>query len=180
MMRYLVLLFMLALTLISSSAQSVLGIPFGSSYDETKSALQNRFGKYAVHEEGGLLKLMDFEMGGFLFNFGDFEFQYGNNKTYLNAADFQRYYPVSEKDQAIKERDYLYSLLMEKYEDEYLEEFKNEQGFKCYKFGLNPFDSTKVLGVITLERGLSREGKEKLYLHLTYFPIYYLDKSSDF
>lgn len=163
-----------------SYGQSVMGIPFGSSYEETRATLEKRFGKYSVHEDNGDLRIIDFSMGDFKFNFGTFMFQFAGDKTYLNAASFSTLYDKSSADIAKNNRDYLYSLLKDKYADEYLEEFTNEQGFKCYKFGLNPKDPDKVLGLITLERGKGKEGKERLYLNLDYLPIHYLDKSSDF
>lgn len=75
-------------------------------------------------------------------------------------------------------RDYLYSIIKNKYT--YLEEYVNDQGFKCYKFGINPLDDSRVLGLITLERAESKGGDIRLYLTLHYLPIYYIDKSSDF
>lgn len=161
-------------------AQSVLGIPFKSSYEKTLSTLQKRFGKFKVIEDKGTLQIYEFLMGDFKFQTGDFKFQYNGDSSYLNAATFSNWYDLNQLDTAKKDRDFLYSLLKDKYEDEYLEEFTNDQGFKSYKFGLNPVDSSKVLGIITLEKSKGNDGKERYYIFLEYLPIHFLDKASDF
>lgn len=162
------------------NAQSVLGIPFGSDYTTTKELLAQRFGKYSVHEDNGTLMLYDFRMGDFSFSIGRFIFQYNGSKSYLNSAEFQTHYDASSTSAAKQSRDYLFSLIKPKYEDDYIEEYINDDGFKCYRFGINPMDDNRALGVVALERGKGRDGKERLYLHLIYFPIEYISASSDF
>lgn len=163
-----------------ANAQSVMGIKFGSSYEEVKQQLEQRLGKYSVVEKQGMLHIWDFNMGSFHFDFGDFYFQYNGDNSYFNEAVFQCYSNGNDVDAMKARRDYLYSFIKEKYRYERLGEYINEQGFKCYKFGINPFDETKARGLITLERAKSNSGEDNLYLMLYYLPIYYIDKSSDF
>ena len=163
-----------------SYGQSVMGIDFGSSFETTKELLEKRFGKYQVQEKEGSLYIYNFKMGDFTFKTGDFHFQYSGDKSYLSEASFQYYSDKNDVEYMKGQRDYLYSLLKDKYADEYLEEFTNKQGFKCYKFGLNPVDQEKVLGMITLSRMKGNDGVERLYLFLDYLPIYFIDKASDF
>ena len=163
-----------------ANAQSVMGIKFGSSIETVKQQLEQRLGKYSVYEDNGTLRISDFTMGDFYFHFGIFRFQYDGNKSFMSEADFAIFSEINDIENMESKRDYLYSLLKNKYEDEYLEEFINEQGFKCYKFGVNPLDDSRVLGKISLFQAESRKGKEQLYLRLHYGPIYYIDKSSDF
>lgn len=179
-MKKLLLTLALALCFIMGQAQSVLGIKFGSSYDEVKEQLENRFGYYSTHPSGGNIVMSNISMGGVEFNLAEFGFQYKGNYSWFNSATFQKYFAVSETKDAKEVRDYLYSLIREKYEDEYLETFTNEEGFKCYKFGLNPYDDSKVLGIISLTKSKGKDGKQRLYLLLEYLPIWYLSKSSDF
>lgn len=146
-----------------ANAQSVMGIKFGSSIEEVKQQLQQRLGEYSVSKNNGKLSINDFKMGDFHFDFGDFYFQYNGDNSYFNEAIFQCYSNENDVEGMKAQRDYLYSLIKEKYEDMYLEEFTNEQGFKCYKFGINPLDNSKVLGVIRLERCESKAGDKKLY-----------------
>lgn len=175
-----VIIILLFFASITASAQSVLGIPFGSSYDGVKHMLEERIGEYKVIEDGGSLKVYGISIGGFEFKFGEFNFQYAGNLSYFNAASFQTYYSRNNVDVAKRDRDYLFSLLKNKYKDEYLEEYINEQGFKCYRFGTNPKDEYSSLGAIVLQRGKGNDGISRLYLHLVYFPIHYIDESYDF
>ncbi len=178
MKRYMLLL--LLMFSVHSYSQSVLGIGFGSDYKTVKSMLESRYGKYEVHEDEGCLKLYNFTMGDFFFKFGTFYFQWNGDNTYFNAAEFSLPSDDNNVETMKSSRDYLYSLLKEKYENEYLEQFINDEGFKCYKFGINPIDSTQVLGNIILHRSKSNDGKTRLYLDLNYLPIHYVSKSSDF
>lgn len=41
----------------------------------------------------------------------------------------------------------------------------------CYKFGLNPNDSTRVIGMIDLSRDKGKDEVERLYLVVRYFPF---------
>ncbi len=148
--KYLILFFIFVIGIEISNAQSVLGIPFKSSYEKTFDALEKRFGKYKVIEDKGSLRIYNFPMGDFHFQSGKFMFQYKGDESYLNAATFSNWYDKDQQEIAKSDREYLYSLLKDKYEDEYLEEFSNDFGFLCYKFGLNPVDSSKVLCIISI------------------------------
>ena len=112
-------------------------------------------------------------MGYFRFAYGEFEFQYKGSMSFLSSATFGQKYDKIEV--AKRQRDYLYSLLKDKYADDYLGEYTNAQGFKCYQFGINPNNAEHVLGEITLHR--SDNG---FFLFLTYGPIHYIYRSSDF
>lgn len=163
-----------------ANAQSVLGIRFGLSYSVVKRSLEDRFGEFSVHENKGVLKIYDVEVGGFHFKYAEFDFQRNSGLSYFNYASFQTFYSATDIQTARDERDYLYSLLKDKYKNDYVEEYINKQGYKCYRFGTDPVDKNKALGRITLEKSKGKDGKTRLYLLLTYGPIYYLDKSSDF
>lgn len=170
----------LLLVSVMANAQSVMGIRFGSSIETVKQQLEQRLGEYSVIEDNGTLRISDFTMGDFYFHFGIFRFQYDGSKSFMSEADFAIFSEINDVEYMESNRDYLYSLIKEKYKGDYLEEFTNEQGFKCYKFGTNPLDNSKVLGKISLFQAESRKGTEQLYLRLHYGPIYYIDKSSDF
>lgn len=159
-------------------AQSVLGIELGSSYRQTKKALEDRYGVGSVSELEGGLYVFDLQMGDYYFNLASFEFQRDANGTYFNHAKFERRFSVNDVKTAKTERDYLFGLIEEKYKDDN-GSYINDQGFKCYWFGKNP-KSIGALGVVHLEKGKSRGGQTYLFLTLEYGPIYYLPKSSDF
>ena len=159
----------------SSNIPSVMGIEFGSTYDDVKALLQERLGSTNIFEKSGKLWFTDVYLGDFKFNSGELGFQFKGHRSWFNQAWFIRWWKGNETQQAKQSRDYLYSLIKDKYEDDYLDEYINEFGFKCYKFGVNPIDDTRVLGTISLTRI-----KGGLYLVLEYLPIYYLDKGADF
>lgn len=175
-------LLLLALLIASSNmyCQSVLGIPFGSSYDAVVVSLKERFGTKDVYDTGGDVEVYNISLGGFRFNFGEFSFQRSEVVSYFNHAFFQRNYKTDEVEDAKADRDYLYSLLKGKYANDFLKEYKNEQGFKCYMFGTNPKDESMPLGYIILKRAKSKGGDTFIYLILEYGPIFYIDMSSDF
>ncbi len=177
MKRYLVICILSLLPVISYS-QSVLGIKFGSSYNVVKTALEERYGRYSVHETNGTLKVYDITMGDFHFDSGTFEFQRNEGGSYFYFVEFDARYSLSNKSVAISNRDYLFSIISDKYD--YVESYVNDDGFKCYKFGINPLDEDRALGLITLIKGMGRDGISRYYLDLMYGPIYYVDRSADF
>ena len=157
---------------------TVLGIRFGSSFSTVKSALQSRFGYSSVTEKSGILEVDNPRLGNSMFSLGTFDFQRSGNESYLNFADFQQYYSLKNESSAISDRDFLFSLIKEKYP--FTEQYVNKDGYKCYRFGINPKDINCSLGVIYLVKGLGKDGVKRLYLHLQYGPIFFIDKLSDF
>lgn len=158
----------------------VCGIEFGSSYDHVKKKLEDRYGLYNVIENKGNLSIIDANVGEFKFNFLNFEFQREGNRSYFYYSCFSKYFQIKDFATAITIRDLLWNDIKRKYEDIYIEEYENSNGYRCYKFGINPLDSNRVLGLVTLEKAFGNDGEERIYLNLTYGPIYYIDQSSDF
>lgn len=180
-MRKLMLLMCVTVVLpLASMAQSVLGIEFGSSYEVVKKALQKRYGSYEVREENGELHIYgDLQMGGFYFGHALFSFQRSATNTYFNYARFEKRYGLNEIEKVKRERDLLFSLLKDKYEDTAIP-YIDDAGFKGYFFGDNPKDEESYLGSIYVSRDENRKGEMSLWINLSYGPIYYLPKSSDF
>ena len=158
---------------------TILGIEFGSDKNTVKSALIERFGYNNVMDNNGIIEVENPTLGGFKFKYASFEFQYDKDKTYLSKANFQTFYTLGQESVANKEREFLLSLMKPKYEDT-IEDYTNEDGFKCYRFGTNPRDFSKSLGLIRSQKGMGNDGVKRLYLHLSYGPINYIDPSSDF
>ncbi len=163
-----------------SYSQQVLGIKFGTSYEEVKSMLEDRYGRYNVLEDKGNLWVSEALVGDFHFDYLEFEFQRRGNSSYFYYSRFSMLFAVDEQESACETRDLLWNDIKRKYESIYTEEYANDNGFKCYKFGIDPLDESKVLGVLSLNKGVGGDGKKRLYLYLTYGPIYYIDKTSDF
>lgn len=158
---------------------SVLGIEFGSNKSTVISKLRERFGYSNVTENNGIVEVDNPSLGGFNFKYATFEFQYDNGKTYLSYANFETFYKIGQESIAKSDRDYLISLMKPKYKNS-IGNYINEDRFKCYKFGTNPKDMSKALGLIRLKRDTGVDGIKRLYLILSYGPINYVDPSTDF
>lgn len=163
-----------------SVAQSVLNIPFGMSYDYVKTALGNRFGDFKVSEIGGDLIISDFYMGDVKFDYGRFEFQRNIKVSYFSRAYFEIRFHLNEVQSAKNIRDYLFNYIKEKYADDYVNSYTNEQGFKCYVFGTNPKNEDKILADLSIGKLRGKDGRMRLYLTLDYGPIFYLNNANDF
>lgn len=176
MKRMFFVLYLLCLPLYSG-AQSILGIPFGSSYQTTKECLESRFGSFKVREDGGKLIVLNPIIGDHEFKAADFFFQRQGQATWLSEVFIQTWFDASDVSTAKYLRDELANVLREKYN---VNEYTNDTGFKCYGFGVNPKDDNKYLGTLGLMKSKGNDGKQRLYLTLSYGPIYYINKSSDF
>lgn len=175
------LLFILLLFIMPYSySQQVLGIKFGSTYEDVKKMLEKRYGFYNVYDDNGILWLADAPVGDFHFDILNFEFQRQDNRSYFYYSRFSMFFAIDETELACKTIKSIWNDIKHKYANQYIEEYFNDDGFKCYKFGINPLDEDRVLGVLSLKQGIGNDGKKRLYLHLDYGPIYYIDKTSDF
>lgn len=176
-----VLLFLVLLItqVTTCSAQSVLGIKFGSSYDYVKSRLEERFGTTSVFAKEGGLHIYGLTMGDISFIKGEFNFQRDDKNSYFNGAEFWKIYKSDEQKAAEADADSLYSLIKQKYADK-CGTVNTGLFIKFYWFGKNPQTSGEWLGSVVLTRGNANNGDNNLYLRLKYGPIYYIDKASDF
>ena len=173
------IMFVLAITLLAVTlkAQSVLGIQFGSSYNDVKDKLEIRFGSLNVIEDGGKITVLTPVIGEYEFKSADFYFQRQGSTTWLNNVFIQTWFSLTETERAKYMRDRLADDLGEKYN---IDEYTNKQGYKCYGFGTNPKDDNEWLGVLGLNKDKGKDGKQRLYLTLIYGPIYYIERSADF
>ena len=177
MKRLATLLVIAIITTLSSYSQSILGIDVGESYSSAYKMLRERFG-YKVSENSGNLELSKIEMGNFYFDFGTLYFQWSDNAAKFYRATFQTYSPVTEVESMKQQREVLKDKLESKYS---VEEFINDQGFKCYEFLGEETNGVTMHGSIELHRGKGRDNVERLYLMLYYFPIAeFIKENSDF
>ena len=66
-MRKVLFILLLGAVVCGTDAQSVLGIPFGSSYDSVKNKLESRFGSTNVMEDGGKIIVLTPVIGNYEF-----------------------------------------------------------------------------------------------------------------
>lgn len=162
---------------LSLKAQSILSIPFGSSYQTTKECLESRFGSNKVFEDGGKIEVMNPVIGGQEFKAATFYFQRQGSATWMNEVFIQTWFSTTDTENAKFMRDEIAEILAEKYE---IKSSINNQGFKVYTFGTNPKNKDEALGSLFITKDKGNDGKARLYLILYYGPIYYINKSSDF
>lgn len=178
-MKKVIILFVMLVNCAISFAQSVLGIPFGSTYNNVKTKLQERVGAYSVYEENGSLSTGEINVGDFPFDYSEYKFQYDGKISYFSYAYFEKHYKVTDVTMAKDDRDFLLIFLKKKYKDDIVD-FINDQGFKCYRFGSSTVEPDRWLGTLILKKGTGKDGKMRLYIELYYGPLHYIDSSSDF
>lgn len=177
MKRLVTLLMFAIITALSAYSQSILGIDVGESYSSAYKMLRDRFG-YKVSEDGGNIELSKFEMGDFYFDYGQLFFQWSDNAAKFYKATFQKWLPVTEVESMKQQREALKDKLESKYS---VEEFINDQGFKCYELLGEETNGVTMHGSIELIRGKGRDNIKRLYLKLYYFPkAEFIKENSDF
>lgn len=176
MKRILLLLFALFTCCQVWPQNGVFGIDFGTSKEEAKAMLERRFGEFSVLDCKDYLSISNCKFAGVTFKSLDFNFAYINGESVFNSAIFQTWFDLDEGESAMVLRDHIADQIKQKYY--HFETSTNEYGFKQYKFGLNPNDTTKVTGMITVIKGEGNDGVEKLYLIVHYFP-YFVDADLD-
>lgn len=87
-------------------SQSILGVRFGSSYEDTKKTLEDRFGRY-IEEDKRNLTIYDFDMGTFHFNSGTLCFQWKERGSKFFRAEFQKWSGTRNVESMKAEREYL-------------------------------------------------------------------------
>lgn len=158
-------------------SQSILGVMVGSSYEDTKKTLEDRFGRY-IKEDKGNLTIYDFDMGTFHFNSGTLCFQWKERDSKFFRAEFQKWSGTRNAESMKAEREYLKQLMASKYK---IFEFKNSQGFICYEFLGEEMNGITMHGEISLARTKGKDNIERLYLFLIYYPIAdFIEENSDF
>ena len=162
---------------IACFSQTILGIKIGESYTNAKKVLEERY-SYKLNEDGGNLVLRDFDMGTFNFKYGTLLFQWSNSESKFYAAVFQYWDSVRDVESMKSLREILRSKIESKYD---IYEYKNKQGFICYDFLGETINNVTIRGSIDLNRDKGKDGVERLYLVLSYYPIAdFIKEDSDF
>lgn len=157
-------------TALLAQPPAVLGVPFGSSFEDTEQILDKRFTKKS---NLGKTKLFyeDIEMGGFLFDIATFYFNEGTKGSYLTFVNINRSF-LENKEKAIEMRNGLLKYLKQKYPSIIS---KKIDGFICYTFGHDPANH---IGSLTIHKIENSYGKIVYHLDLNYNPIEF--QASDF
>ena len=149
-------------------AKTFLGVEEFASKSEAKRILIESYGILNIDEDGSDLTVYEPSFAGFKFSLATLLFNPINGSPQFNGVYLQRWFSVSQVNEAKQFRDNIMNSLKNKYEDEIYVEFKNDQGFKCCEFGTYKHGS---IGMIELTPQKGKDGKERLYVILTYFPF---------
>lgn len=147
---------------------SVLGIEFGSTYNQTWQLLTDWYGTDKTKKIDRSIFVDDISLGHLEFTSAIFFFQYKGQKSYLHKIVFFKSFSDDSIGASSFEKE-----LMELIKDKYnvLTKCKGNDGEQRYKFGVNPKNEEEPLGF------LGRDGNS---VFIVFGPIYYLPKSSDF
>lgn len=167
-----ILILVLLLTIIgcrqTQPQPSVLGIEFGSDYNQTRLLLRRWYGVKNVEKMGRDILVNDVRLDEMYFDNATFMFQFDNKKSYLHKIVFFMNCG-DDNNEALEVEKRLIQMFKKQYKD--FSSYHNEDGEIRYKFGVNPKDEKKPLGAF---------GRQGNCIYLQYGPIYYLPKSSDF
>lgn len=163
-MKQLCILAICAYCAISVKAQSsICGIPFGLSYEITKSHLINKYGNAEVYENNEIW-YFNRDYAGIPFWFIKFKFQSDGNSTYFNECTMgQKFKDVSS---AKKFRNKLFAELSAKYDN--IEIYKEKNGFLSLEGGESPIDENKSGFSVYIVRS-----KKQYIVFLSYGPYNY-------
>lgn len=170
-MKYSVLIIILSLISILAKADIpiVCGVQFGSSYSQAKSILDNKFngGKDSYQLDENIITYNDITFAGEKFDYVDFVFTSDGNRSYLEEIHFYTCYILSDSKYAKAQRDRLFNVFKEKYEYRWTD--TDENGYKGYILGYNPFIKSKGLILIETNKGKNKIGGMRLWTSVHYY-----------
>lgn len=125
---------------------TIMGIPFGSSFEEVRDNLDQRF-KREPNSPRDISTLLyhNVVIGEFIFEAFQLWFHVGSTGSKLHSADLHMTF--KDKNEAIKMRERLKKLYSQKYSC--IIPFKNGDNFIAYKFGYN---NEASIGMIIISR----------------------------
>lgn len=178
-MRRILLLMFVALSFHMYGAvppSGVCGIKWGSSYEEAKRILADKYGKASLYSSANTIEYYDISVGGINFENCDFYFQRENTSTWFYGAVFSSHYEMDRKAYAISKLEYINKVLSEKYDDGIIK--REKDGSDTYLYGLS-YSGKEYRIVLFLEVGESKGGKQYYYVNLCYLGPKYIDETED-
>lgn len=172
-MRKILLLIALCFCFVAN-AQSIMGIPLGSSKAEVTNQLRSR--GYHVKDEAHKIEIQNVGLGGYDFDFATFFFRFNGDCSYLTHAEFSSGFELDDLDSAVNRCVELRDKYFAKYGEYRESQEAKEAGAIFFLFGA-AVDATKHRLGITL--GIYRadgiDGIERVYLNVAYIDtlLYY-------
>lgn len=165
-MKKVLFIFIFCLYFLPLPAKTILNIEEGTTKTEAIRKLNKIYGYSNVTDKGSSIEIINPSFSGFSFNLCEMFFDPINDDIRFNGALFQKWFDISDINQAKGMRDKLLTSLKDKYGNQVCVEFKNDQGFTCCEFG--NFEESDSTGVLELQRLKGNDGKERLYIFLNY------------
>ena len=166
---YRIIYFFIGLFLTANlSAKTFLGVEELASKAEAMKILRASYNILQIQESGSDITVADPSFAGFNFSLATFYFTPIRSEPRFNGVTFQRWFQSTQVNDAKEFRDAIMKSLKKKYGEEVFVEFKNDQGFRCVEFGTFKYGA---IGVIELCRSKGKDGRERLYVMLTYYPF---------
>lgn len=110
-MKKVTFIFMTLFLSLSAHAQimngSVCGIKFGTSREQARAILEERFGKYKVRDFEGDLMVIDGRVGGITYEFLEFYFAWVDGVPAFNGARFSTPFELNKQKDALEFREYI-------------------------------------------------------------------------
>lgn len=142
---------------------TIMGIPFGSSFEEVKNILDQRFKREPnSYRDISTLLYHDVVIGEFMFESLQLWFKVGSTGSKLQMANLHMIF--EDKNEAINTREKLKKLYSQKYPC--IIPQKNRDNFITYKFGYN---NNTSIGRIAISRAELPSGIKYL-IDVVYFP----------
>ena len=163
-----------------SAQNSICGVAFGTSFSDTQTILEKKFGENLYKDMGINNKLL-FEKtsyAGFIWDYISLEFQENNDESYLNGG-MLLISSETPKD-AEENRDKIKELMERKYDIEEVFNEKNDPINKFYVGGFDPTNPDYCGFVIQILENKSKELKGKYHTILKYGPFDYIDSPESF
>ena len=135
----------------------ICGVKFGTSYEDAKRILENKYGEaeYDYTHSKERLTFVNKTYAGISFDTIFFLFQSDGYRTYMNGCIFILEAYTAED--AKEKRERLYNRLSDKY---YMDEGIDKNGFKYYIGGFSPInenDAAFVIDIVKLDKDLAKE-----------------------
>lgn len=135
----------------------ICGVKFGTSYEDAKRILENKYGEaeYDYKHSKESLKFANKTYAGISFDAIFFLFQSDGYRTYMNGCVFA--IDANTAEDAKEKRDGLYNCLSGKY---YMDDGIDKNGFKYYIGGISPINENYaafIIDIVKLDKDLAKK-----------------------
>lgn len=150
----------------ASYAQSIAGVQFGMSYDESKVLLDNKFenGSKSYQTEKNVLNYYNVYFAEEYFTHAVFYFQNDGKLTYLKNIFFYKPFSLKDSNEAKSMRDRLVSLYSNKYDE--ASSYISDNGYRAFYWGKTSEDDYFIS--IMIDKDKNRKGEMKLWVMVSY------------